>query len=171
MNCAVQTIESIRRRRGFTLFELIASLAAASVLMIGLSSSLYIAVQAVDVSDSPSAAVLEGQAVLVDMHADLQYALTASETAANAITVTIPDRDDADTSPETIRYAWSGTVGDPLTRQFNGGVAVVVAPNVNDLKLDYWPATNAVDYIKIELRLANDPNTLLLTTIELVNRP
>lgn len=39
--------------------------------------------------------------------------------------------------PETIRYAWSGTPGDPLTRQVDGGLAAVIAEDVQNLDLGY----------------------------------
>ena len=171
MNRSRKTTQSSRKHRGFTLFELIASMAAASVLMVGLSSALYIAVQGVDVSDSPSAAVLDGQAVIVDMQADLQYALTITEQTLTAITVTIPDRDDPDTAPETIRYAWGGNAGDPITRQYNGGVAAVVVPGVQQLNFHYLPTSSSVEFVRVYLKILDDPNSFLLTTVEMVNRP
>ena len=39
--------------------------------------------------------------------------------------------------PETIRYAWSGTPGDPLTRQYNGGTVLNVSDYVQFFSLDY----------------------------------
>ena len=57
---------------------------------------------------------------LVELLADLEFALAFSEKTDHALTFTVPDRD-GDFISETIRYAWSGTPGDPLTRQYNGG--------------------------------------------------
>jgi len=99
------------RLAGFTLIELIASLGAASVLVVGLASALFVSLQAVDTSNSSAVVLLKGSEVFADLHADLYYALKITQQDSKSITFTIPDRDDPDSSPETIRYAWSGTAG------------------------------------------------------------
>jgi hypothetical protein len=48
----------------------------------------------------------------------------------------VPDRT-GDGNPETIRYAWSGTVGAPLTRQYNGGTAATIIDSVQALSFTY----------------------------------
>lgn len=125
------------RAGGFTVLELMVSLASASLLMAGVSSSIFIALRATDTSRTPTAYALEGLARLSDM-SELQYAQTAAEQTATAVTVTVPDRNDPDTNPETIRYAWSGTPGDPLTRQYNGGAVAPVADDVYLFAIDYY---------------------------------
>ncbi len=44
---------------------------------------------------------------------------------------------DRNGTPITISYSWSGTPGDPLTRQYNGGAVINVLENVYDFNLDY----------------------------------
>src|SRR5262249_36485794 len=46
-----------------------------------------------------------------------------------------------DANPETVRYAWSGIPGDPLTRSYNGGAPVNVAVGVNAFALTYTSHT------------------------------
>lgn len=159
-----------RRTPGFTLFELIASMAAASVLMVGLSSALFIAVQGVDVSDSRQSKVLETHALLADMQADLQFATAITEQAVDAITVTIPDRDDPDTTPDTVRYRWNGAAT-PLTRQYNGGAEVVVAESVFSLRILYRTEGTSIGYITVAIELVNAPNVFVICAIPMVNQP
>ena len=66
---------------------------------------------------------------------ELNYALSFTERPVNVVEFTVADRD-GDESPEFIRYAWSGTPGDPLTRQYNGGT---IAELVRDVHL-LWPS-------------------------------
>ena len=146
MRCSRDTIA----RGGYTLLELVVASAGATFLIVGLASSVYIASQAVDPSSSPGNATIQGDSALSDLMADLRLATSFSETTPTAITFSVPDRDN-DTNPETIRYAWSGTPGDPLTRQYNGGAAAVVVENVHDFSLDLpAPAPNLLSNPGIE---------------------
>ena len=55
----------------------------------------------------------------------------------NAITFDVADRNHGDPGPETITYAWAGTPGDPLTRQYNGGTIVNLQEDVQEFDLRY----------------------------------
>lgn len=156
---------------GFTLIEMVVSLAAASVLMVGLSSTIFIALRASDKSNTPGGAILEGHALLCDMTAELRTAQAITEQAATAITVTVPDREDADTNLETIRYAWSGTPGDPLTRQYNGGNVANVAEDVHDFGIQYYQPASTTEYLTVWIQITSDFRTSIETTIPLLNRP
>ena len=158
-------------RGGFTLIELIVSLTAASVLIVSLSSTIFIALRASDTSNTPAANTLEGLVRLSDMAAELQYTQTISEQTATAITVTVPDRNDPDTNPETIRYAWSGTAGDPLTRQYNGGTVANLVEDVHDFGVQYYQPAAVVEYITIGIQVTSDSRTSVETSIPLLNQP
>ena len=141
-------------------------------MLIGaLSSTIFIALRASDTSATPAANTLVGLVRLSDMAAELQYTQTISEQTATAITVTVPDRDDPDTNPETIRYAWSGTVGDPLTRQYNGGTIANVADDVHDFAVQYYQPATAVEYLTIRIQVTSDSRTSVETSVPLLNRP
>jgi hypothetical protein len=71
----------------------------------------------------------------VELEADLEFALAFTEQSARAVTFLVPDQS-GDAKLETVRYAWSGTPGDPLTRQFNGGAVAVVLENVHVFQHD-----------------------------------
>ena len=101
----------------------------ASVLMTSLFSAIYIALKASDTSLTPAAATIQGNAAMTGLLSDIQFARSFSELTTTAITFSVPGRDGESTS-ETIRYAWSGTPGDPLTRQYNEGTVAIFVDNV-----------------------------------------
>lgn len=119
---------------GFTLIELMVGLVSSSMLVAGLSSAIYISSQALDLNSSASRQFVIASEVLGDMAADLALARSFSERTATAVTFDVPDRD-GDLHPETIRYAWSGTPGDPLIYQYNGGTEITIAADVQSLTL------------------------------------
>ncbi len=127
---------SMTVRRGVTLVELVASLLGASVLVAGMGSATFIALQASNPALTPARATLDGASHLMELQTELQFAQSVSEKTANSIAVSVPDRN-GDAIPETIRYAWSGTPGAPLTRQFNGGAVLTVAENVQEFQLTF----------------------------------
>jgi prepilin-type N-terminal cleavage/methylation domain-containing protein len=121
---------------GFTLIEMVISLAILAVIAAALGSTLVLASRALDQDASPAAATLAARRTTDRMLAELAAATSFSERTATSVTFTMPDRD-GDGIPETIRYAWSGNGGDPLTRQYNNGVPDAVAEGVQRLDLGY----------------------------------
>ncbi|MCA9270373.1 MAG: hypothetical protein KDA41_17950 [Planctomycetales bacterium] len=125
-----------RGRGGVTLAELLVSTVAATVLMGGLTSSIYIASQGFEADVSAPAEQAHADGALTQVMRDAQSATEITELTATAATFVVPDRN-GDNSPETIRYAWSGTPGDPLTYQLNGGAVETLAEDVQQFNLDY----------------------------------
>ena len=115
--------------------ELVVASASSVLLLGGLSSSLYIASQGFEENSAPLNQAT-ANSILNDILADLKHAISFSEHTANAVTFTVPDRT-GDGISETIRYAWSGTTGDPLTFEYNGSSAVTLADNVENFDLTY----------------------------------
>jgi type II secretory pathway component PulJ len=116
------------------------SIGIIAILLTATVSTLFVAQRAVaSGADSADRTSQESWAMqMITMDVSLATAFT--EHTDRAITMTVPDRT-GDGQPETIRYAWSGTPGDPLTRQVNGGTAVVLANNVYQLRLTYLTRT------------------------------
>jgi hypothetical protein len=112
------------------------SLSIAAVLSLAIGSAVLLAGRAVPEAGGPNAAVLEAGAAMAELSADLPYALSLSDRRNRSVTLLVPDRD-GDGAPDTIRYAWGGQKGDPLTRQFNNGPAAVVSPGVRHFELAY----------------------------------
>ena len=157
-------------RRGLTLIELIISIAISAILMVGLSSAMFIALRASNTSSGPGDGALNANSVVVDMIAEIQYAQSITEQTATAINVTVPDQN-SDTFPETIRYAWSGIPGDPLTRQYNSGTVANVVVDVNDFALEYVPSASPIDYVNVTLQVGSDGRSRVDSAIRLLNRP
>lgn len=127
-------------RHGYSLLELVVSLAAAVVLMAGMASAVAVSTRTLALSDTGSNVRATSAEVHRDLLADLQRATGFTERTANAVTFTVPDRT-GDGQPDTLRYAWSGTPGAPLTLQMNGGAVQNIAEDVRDFSLLYRTQT------------------------------
>ncbi len=129
-NCA-------RLPRGFTLLEIVVTMAILSILMVGLGSAVFLARRAVpDGKSGVSAALTSGRAAET-LAADLFYATSVVTTSPTEIVFMVADRN-GDSSPETIRYYWSGTPGDPLWRQYGAALPASVAEDVREFQLAYY---------------------------------
>ena len=138
-----------RHRSAFTLLELVVSLVVTTILMGGLTSAVLLATQAIpDTEKSPQATLVSSQ-IANQIAGEMYYALSFPDRAAHTVTFTVADRN-ADTIPETIHYAWSGKAGDPLTRQYNGGIAATIIENVQQFNLAY-------DYNEVVEQSPNPP--------------
>lgn len=133
------------RKSAYTLVELVMALAVFTVLLGGVSASLFIAAQSVPGPEDTTFALVDGSRAADRLADELKSALWLLEHTATAITFTVPDRS-GDHVPERIRYAWSGTPGDPLTRSYNGATAVELMESVQSFDLDYEIAAETETY-------------------------
>ena len=124
------------RYRAFTLIELLVSMAITAILMLAMGSAMLVATHAMPDPNRPANQIIVAGEAAEQLATELQYAVTFTERTATAVEFTVADRD-ANGVPETIRYAWSGTAGDPLTRQYNGGTEVTIAEDVQEFDLSY----------------------------------
>lgn len=147
-----------RSRRGFTLIELVVTIAITSVIMLGIGSAMLIAGRALPDADNPAAASVTAGQAIEQMVTELQYAATIIDSDATLIEFTVADRD-ADNVDETIRYEWSGTPGDPLTRQYNGGALVNLVDDVR--QFDLW---RDVETSTTEVPQGNESSETLLAS-------
>jgi hypothetical protein len=161
------------RRNGLTLIEMVVALVSSSVLVAGLAGALYVSTQALPPVENPIQKNTTASKVLCDLMSDASTALSFSERTARAITFTVPDRN-GDSLAETIRYAWSGTAGDPLTYQYNGGTAVNVAEDVHafaltaltrDLLAEGTTATAPNEVVMDEFVATKPPTTSNVTSL------
>ena len=134
--CSVAVPGRRCRRAGFTLIEQVVSLSVISVLMTGLGSVIVLATNVLPSKNTPLVAVVESSQIVEQIAAELHTANSISERTATSIAFTVPDRNN-DAVDETIRYAWSGTSGAPLTRRYNAAAIVEIAPSVKSFNLNY----------------------------------
>lgn len=123
-------------RRGLTLVELVISFALAAILLTGMTSAVVLASRALPENTGAADAAVNSSDVMQCISNELRNAVCITENTATAVTFTVADRD-GNGSPERIRYAWSGTAGQPLTRQYNSGTAVTVLDDVQQFALTY----------------------------------
>ncbi|MCK4661091.1 MAG: prepilin-type N-terminal cleavage/methylation domain-containing protein [Phycisphaerae bacterium] len=124
------------RRSGLTLVELVVAMVIMTIVMAGLTSAILIASHALPDSADPLAHIAEVSAAMEQISTEIGCAKYIAERSAHTITFTVADRN-GDGVPERIHYAWSGTVGDPLTRQYNGGAGINVIEDVQAFALAY----------------------------------
>ena len=130
-----------RLRRGYTTLELVVNLASASVLLMGLASTVYISTFAF--SDVHESRALSGAAeVQADMMADLQCATSFISANADEITFTVPDRN-GDGVEETISYFESNSPEGRLMYSMNGAPAGVLLDNLEECRFRYLSRTIA----------------------------
>lgn len=127
------------RCAGLTLAELSTSLAIIATLMVAIGSVMVLTGRAVGMS-ATQAAEVQIDDVVGTFASEHRMALTVTERTPTSITFTVADRN-GDGAPETIRYAWSGVAGDPLTRTLNNALPAVVAKGVKKFQLGYLTQT------------------------------
>lgn len=135
---------SLPQRRGLTLVELVTSMTIMTILLGAMTSAVLMSSHALPDGRSPSHRLVQAGDVLDRMAGELFYATSTTKTAANGVAFTVDDRNHGDPGPETISYDWSGTPGDPLTRQYNGGTAVTIAEDVQEFDLTYSVVTQQI---------------------------
>jgi len=119
------------------LVELVLSMAVMTIVMAGTASVVLLASHALPSAESPARALAQSSDVVGEIAGELLYATSITEKSATAVTFTVADRGHGDPGPETIRYAWSGTTGHALTRQYNGETVLTVVEDVREFALTY----------------------------------
>lgn len=126
----------LRGARGYTMIELVVSLSIMSVLMGSMVLTIWVAAGSIDDVSSPVARITSANDVLEEITSELGLALTFNERTPHSVSFTVPDRDD-DGLRETVRYAWSGVPGDPVSREYNGHRPVAIVEDVHHFDLTY----------------------------------
>ncbi len=144
------------RQKGLTIVELLVSIAITTVIMFAIGSSMMVATRAMPDVDTPANAVITASETVEQLATELQYTISINNHSASMIEFTVADRDGYG-APETIRYEWSGTLGDPLTRQYNGATVVEVLDAVKEFNLSY-----DLEVISNEVMLGNESAETLL---------
>jgi prepilin-type N-terminal cleavage/methylation domain-containing protein len=120
-------------KRAFTLLEMLLAMVITTIIVAAIAGSSQIMFRTANLSQTaPASGAVVARSAVDRIAEDLKLATSIPEQSASALTVTVPDRN-SDSTPETIRYAWSGVAGEPLTRQYNNESAVSIATNVTSL--------------------------------------
>jgi prepilin-type N-terminal cleavage/methylation domain-containing protein len=124
-----------RQLRGFTLLEMVISVAVLATLGAGIGSIFVLASRALPTARGASETTISATMALDQLAADLRLATNVSAASATAITFTVPDRT-GDGAEETISYSWAGA-GSPLVRVFNAETASTLEPAPAGFSLSY----------------------------------
>lgn len=143
------------QRGGYTLLETVISLGAASLLCGGMASALHVAGRGMEAGQSSPAVTSDAVVSQRQLLRDLQHALRFSERTPHAVTFLVPDRT-GDGRPDEVRYAWSGTPGDPLTYRLNNATPVTVVSDVQTLNFNYETRTLTAPELVINESPASD---------------
>ena len=130
------TLHRARRARGLTLVELVVSSVAITILVGGMTSAIMLASRALPEHAGTLEGLVNGGDVLEQIAGDLLCAASIAQDDEHAVEFWVADRS-GDAVAESIRYAWSGISGDPLTRSYNGGDPQVLIGDVTLFSLDY----------------------------------
>ena len=145
--------------RGFTLIELLVSVSITAILLAGTTSVILVMGHALPSREDDLVRSMPAAQAANRIAAELQEATSIVFASPTAVEFTVADRDSpADNVDETIRYAWSGVPGDPLTRRYNGGTAYTVLEDVREFDLDY----DSRSVIDGEPPLIEGPESVLL---------
>jgi prepilin-type N-terminal cleavage/methylation domain-containing protein len=123
-------------RPAFTLVELIASMAIYGLILAAVGAALTLITRAKPRTDALWRARMDGTRLAMQLTSDLQTAISFAERTATAVEFTVFDRG-GDGIDDTLRYAWSGTPGDPLMYSVNGGTPATLAPAVHAFSMAY----------------------------------
>lgn len=135
----------MKTRHAFTLVELVLAMAGTSLLLLGISSAIIVASRSAYDPEQPQTALARSRFVAQLIADDLAQATSIVEGSATAVEFTVADRDD-DGVEETLRYEWSGTVGDGLYRSMNGDSALL-ASDIASLGFTYTTTTENASVI------------------------
>ena len=81
------------KARGFTLLEMVVAMLAASMLLVGLSSALYLTIQATEPDIGGHQSKLSAEAALAELTSELRFAQAFVERTTHAVEFTVADRD------------------------------------------------------------------------------
>ena len=112
------------------------SLVVTAIILGALTSAMLLASQIIPNEDGRAEATIAANEITQQFAGELYYAHTVTERSTREVTFWVADRG-GDVTPETIRYAWSGDPGDPLTRRYNDGDPAAVLDNVEHMDLTY----------------------------------
>jgi hypothetical protein len=121
---------------GLTVVELLISIAITSIIMLAIGSSMVIATRAMPDVNTPANTAITAGEIAEQLATELQYAISIKSYSANMIEFTVANRSGYQ-APDIIRYEWSGTQDDPLTRKYNGASVVEVLDSVQEFNLSY----------------------------------
>jgi prepilin-type N-terminal cleavage/methylation domain-containing protein len=151
-----RTVQS-DRRRGFTLIEVVVSIAIVSIVLTSIGSLMVLSARALPNPNDPTSAMVSAGAAACQFADDARHANFVTKAGPLEFAFRVPDRD-ADTQDETIRFGWSGTPGDPLVRTINSDRHEIVVEHAGSVGFTYETAPS--DFPIVVLLVVPNPLTM-----------
>lgn len=142
------------KHRGATLIELSLALAISSVLLLGMSSALVVALRSVPDPASTAATDRAAERALASLRGEIEAAIALPERTATALTLLLADRD-GDGRPEVVRWWWD-PAGGGLFRSQNRQPAETVVGGVADFAIEYELQTSVLTHAGKPVRGAEE---------------
>ncbi len=160
----------LRKNSAFTLVELLATMTSASLLVLGMTSTIYIALQASDASTNPAKQTCDGINAISQLEYDLTYAKDVLSGTATNLEISVADRD-GDLVDDRITYNWREASGQPLTRTFNSEDPKNLIESVHALEFAYTE-NEAKELLYIDLQATiGDRQRIVSGSFLMRNRP
>ncbi len=159
------------RRTGFTLVEIVSSLLASSLLLMGLGASIFVASQANEPNMVRSVEQIDASQFLLLLQQDLAEAIEIESIQEKTICFSVADRDQ-DGMNERIRYEWSGVSRSPIWRQQNQEHSIDVLELTSRFELSWKERNGRIETVDVVAQTAGKQDIPPLTTsMALWNRP
>lgn len=145
------------RQSGFTLIEVVVSIAIMSILMTAVGSLMVFSAKALPNPNDPASMAIKSGTAINRFADDVREAAQVSVAELYAFEVTVGDRDAAG-GPDTVRYEWSGVVGEPLVRTYNADRHEILLEQVDSMQFEY--ETQPSDFPPHVLMVVADPASM-----------
>ena len=146
-------------RSGASLIEVMITMLISSIIVTGLQGTIFVALGSVPSSTGIAGTALRASQTADRLATELLTAVYVTERSATTIGFAVPDRD-GDGNGERIRYAWTGTPGGPLTRQYNAGPVMTIVEQLDLLSLT--PAFKSVTEVYPSVGVEDSAESLLI---------
>lgn len=136
-------------------------MAVLSMLVGAAVSAIVISTRSIPTSKSVVNRRMDAMATLERIAEELFYATAINSTGVtstgiSSIAFDVDDRGHGASGVESIRYAWSGSSGDPLIRQYNGGGEETVIDQLDQFVITFEREEEPLDHMPVVLIMVND---------------
>lgn len=123
-------------RQGYQLLELSLSLTTASVLLLGIASSLSIASKSLSIATLRQTSTLTTENAVARLRQDLAEAYPIQSRSTSSVSLLTSDRG-GDGALDRVSYQWSGVAGDPLQMSIDSGEWHDIIGGVENFELNW----------------------------------
>lgn len=157
---------SLHCKKAMTLIELLASLAILGIILLPMYNILLAALRSWESGDTRAEASQNARVAMERMSTEIrQTKVIYTADTREYYFWTDRNRDTVEDTDEQIRYLWSGTPGDFLTRTQGTGAVESIAEYVQNFQIEYRDQDNIILSTPVGPQALRD--TIRLTTINL----